>query len=442
MPNNSAKKKTHRIVYLNYLPRVVGYFLVGLILFSVFYGRLTVISTIWIILYTIVWPHLALYIGLKNRMPKRAVMINYAIETFFGGLCISLLSFSLWPTLIITVAGFANYIITGGVKVVYKIFPFAILGAIMGGLIWGVHFEPESSMLTALLCCLFMLVYISVISYGFYGNAKKLYRSKKELNEANNEIAEKFESANQEIINRKKIEKELLKVNKDLQSFAYVVSHDLKGPLRGMSSLLHFIQEDLSQSSKETTAENFELLFGRVHRLNHLITGILEYSKIQKVDKIESSVNVKQIVEEILQNLDIPGKFTLDVAIEPGLNVAFNEGYIYEIFTNLISNSIKYNNANKPIIKVGYEPNDEYHHFFVEDNGLGVPDKFKSKVFEMFQKMHSRDEIEGSGIGLSIVKRILNQNGGDIWIESSEDQHTFFHFIIPRQVDLPENLVS
>lgn|GEM_PF-3715244 len=430
--NDQARRKSHRLIYLNYLPRVIGYFLVGLILFSNFYDRLTIGLSISIIVYSLFWPHIARYIGLKNSNPRLAVQINFTIETFVGGLWISFLSFSLWPTLIIAVAGFANYIITGGSRMVLKVFPFAIIGVVLGGLIWGFHFDPESSLTTALLCCSFMLVYISVISYGFYGNAKELSDSKKLLKEANTEVKEKFDSANKEIVHRKQVEKELIKVNKDLQSFAYVVSHDLKAPLRGMSSLLHFIKEDMSEESKAAVSDNLELLQGRVLRLDGLINGILEYSKIQQGIETSSSVMVKNLVEQVIKDIDISDHIKIGVLMRDDIMLNFNETYLYEIFSNLISNAVKYNDSAQPIINIGYDEDDAYDHFFVEDNGMGIHDKFKLKIFQMFQKMHGRDEIEGSGIGLAIVKRILTHNGGDVWVESSPGQNTFFRFIIPK----------
>lgn len=432
LPNIQAKRKSHRLIYLNYLPRVIGYFLVGLILFSNFYNNLTIGLSICIIIYALIWPHIARYIGLKNSNPRLAVLINFMLETFVGGLWMSFLSFSLWPTLIIAVAGFANYIITGGGRMVLKVVPFAFIGAVLGGLIWGFHFEAESSLITALLCCLFMLVYISVIAYGFYGNAKELNDSKKLLKEVNIEVKEKFDSANKEIVHRKKVEKELIKVNNDLQGFAYVVSHDLKAPLRGMSSLLHFIKEDLSEKSKTAASYNLDLLQGRVLRLNDLINGILEYTKIQQGINTNSSVMVKNLVEKVIKDLDIPDHFTITVFIKDDLKINFNEIYLYEILSNLISNAAKYNDNIQPIINIGYDEDHVYDHFFVEDNGMGVQDKFKHKIFEMFQKIHARDEIEGSGIGLAIVKRILTHNRGDVWVESSPKQNTFFRFIIPK----------
>lgn len=432
MLGSPVKRKSHQIIYLNYLPRIVGYFLIGIILSSSFYIR----NDIWvwanIISYSLFWPHIAFYFGLKNRNVKQAVFINFAIEAFWGGLWIAFLSFSLWPTLAIVSAGFANNLSTGGKRLLIKILPLAFTGALLGSYIFGVSFNPDSSLVTGILSFLFIVIYTSLISHATYTNAKRLNNSKKLLNRANQDIEEKFESAKQEILDRKWVEQELLKVNKDLQSFAYVVSHDLKAPLRGMSSLIHFIREDLSEESKELTIDNLDLIEGRVQRLDNLITGILEYSKIQKGLKSNSKINVKKLVENITTDLDIPNNLELSLLMDETLILNFNETYLYEIFSNLINNSLKYNNKAKPILKIGYESKDSFHCFYVEDNGMGVPDKFKYKIFEMFQKMHGRDEIEGSGIGLAIVKRILNQNGGDIWVESIPDKSTSFRFTLPK----------
>ncbi|MDH5474919.1 MAG: ATP-binding protein [Cyclobacteriaceae bacterium] len=420
------------LIKMNYTPRIVGYFIVGIILTIIFYKEGNDILWGCIIAYSIIWPHLAYFFAKHSKNQKKAELINFYSEAFIGGVWIPILSFSLWPISTIIIAGFANNLSTGGIKLLSKIIPIVILGILISGYFIGFHYVPNFGFWPSFISFLFLLVYVSLLSSTSFNSAKKLVSSRNELKIANDHIKKDYNLANQENIERKKVEKKLIEAIKDLESFAYIVSHDLKAPLRGMSSMVRFIQEDLDEKNKTITSKSFTLLLGRIQRLDDLISGILEYSKIQKIKNSDTSTEVKKIVDEIIKNFDFPPKFNVSTYIEPQIYVGMNEVHLFEIFSNLISNAIKYNRNPKPIIRIGHEEKNDLHHFFVEDNGEGIPDEYKDKIFEMFQKLQSKDEIEGSGIGLSIVKKIVNQNGGEIWIESSPGKNTFFRFTLPK----------
>ena len=430
--NGNRKRPVHHLVRINYLPRIVGFSLFGVIFASVFYPK----ENWWLVSAALtqglLWPHIAYLLGRYAKKPYQTEMRNFWIEAVLSGIWTTLASFSLWPCSIMVISGFANNIATGGPKLLRYSFLYYIGGIGIGGLFAGFSFSPESSWFTAYASVTFLLIYVTLMAYQSYRNAKLLVESKVNLKSAHQEIKRKFDEARVEIEERKRISEELMRANIDLKQFAHSVSHDLKAPLRGMASIIYFIEQDLSPGSKVQTQEHFAHLNGRVKRLEKLISGILDYTKIGNTTATQT-LDMNHCIREVMKDLTIPENF--DIRIEPGFpKVEFNDIQMTKIYSNLISNAIKYNNKEKGLIETGYLEREHDHEFFVRDNGPGIEKKYHDRIFGMFQKLHPRDEIEGSGIGLSIVKKIIDQNDGKIWIESDPGQGTTFRFTLPKKM--------
>lgn len=251
-------------------------------------------------------------------------------------------------------------------------------------------------------------------------------------------ITDKNKILNYDIINRKIEEKKLhdalvvlKKKNDELDQFAYIVSHDLKAPLRAIYSLSEWIIDDLPTVSDETNS-NFKLLQGRILRMENLINGILEYSRIGSTNIELERVDLYKMVEEIGETI-VP-KEGFEVSIGKNFPVIITEKILMDqVFSNLISNAVKYNNKPVGKIECTYTSLPDFHQFIIKDNGPGISKKYHEKVFGVFQTILARDIKESTGIGLSIVKKIVEAKLGSIHIESEEDNGATFIFTIPKK---------
>lgn len=234
---------------------------------------------------------------------------------------------------------------------------------------------------------------------------------------------------------RDKLLTQLEQANAELREFAYLVSHDLKAPLRAISSLATWIAEDNEDKFDEEGKKQFALLRGRVNRMKELIRGILEYSKIGKINTELHSISVKELIEEVSSML-IEGDSTEIRLVGDFPTILYNRTCAHQIFQNLISNALKYNDKDTCIIEIGVKRCTHHHTFWVKDNGPGIEEKYQEKVFKIFQTLRPRDEVEATGVGLSIVKKTINLFGGDIWVESQLGEGTSMVFTIPHQPEI------
>lgn len=217
-------------------------------------------------------------------------------------------------------------------------------------------------------------------------------------------------------------------INKELDQFAYVVSHDLKAPLRAISHLSEWLEEDIADLINDENRRNLALLRGRVQRMEDLINGILQYSKIGRSQIPLELVDTTILIQEIIADLDLSTTFSFD--IQPNMPILFTAKILLkQVFTNLISNSIKYHNCNDGNIKIGVkEKEDFFYEFFVADDGPGIDARYHTKIFVIFQTLESRDKVESTGVGLAIVKKIVESQGGKVWLESEVGKGSTFYF--------------
>ena len=225
----------------------------------------------------------------------------------------------------------------------------------------------------------------------------------------------------------------LASANTELRDFAFVVSHDLKAPLRAISSLATWISQDYADKLDEDGKDQLELLVQRVGRMGKLIDGILEYSRIGRVTEKFAKIDLQQTLSDIVDILTPPEHIT--VTIQPNMPVLMAEPTrIGQLFQNLLSNAIKYNDKPQGLITVTCEDKGDSWQFEITDNGPGIPEKDYERVFQIFQTVKPRDEVDSTGVGLTVVKKIINTLQGKIWIDSKLGEYTTFSFILPKKI--------
>jgi PAS domain S-box-containing protein len=225
---------------------------------------------------------------------------------------------------------------------------------------------------------------------------------------------------------------DLEKINKELDQFAYIVSHDLKAPLRAIANLSQWIEEDLGTDISDDIKSNMELLRGRVNRMQSLISGILEYSKVNRTKASYEEVDVAVLLQEVQSVLDIPATHPVILQTEMPLLLS-NRTRLEQVFSNLISNAYKYHDKPAGHIRIAYQEMKDVHQFSVSDDGPGIAPEYHEKIFIIFQTLQAKDKLESTGVGLAIVKKIIEEQGGKIWVESQPGEGSTFLFTLPKQ---------
>jgi PAS domain S-box-containing protein len=218
--------------------------------------------------------------------------------------------------------------------------------------------------------------------------------------------------------------------NRELDQFTYVVSHDLKAPLRAVTNLSQWIEEDLEGQLAPEGQHQMNLLRGRIHRMENLINGLLEYSRAGRSQILLETVDVQELVAEIIDSLAPPAGFTVE--IQPGTFTLHTKRLLLrQVLTNLIGNAIKHHDRPAGHVWISVEAQEQKYRFSVKDDGHGIEPEYHQKIFDMFQTLEARDITENTGVGLTIVKKIVESEGGIMHLESQLGTGSIFSFTWP-----------
>ena len=228
---------------------------------------------------------------------------------------------------------------------------------------------------------------------------------------------------------------EIQRRNKELDDFTYVVSHDLKEPLISVEGFSRILQVDYSEIIQAEGKEYLDSIVGATSRMKGLIDDLLLLSRVSRPSESFRNVSVKDIVNEITIDMEFTiRKKGVNFIIPTELPIVYgNETQLKIVFRNLISNAIKFNNKPGPTVEIAFQNTENnYYLFSIKDNGIGIDKEFHEKIFVIFQRLHRREEYEGTGAGLAIVKKIIELHNGKIWVESEFGKGSTFFFTVPK----------
>ena len=225
----------------------------------------------------------------------------------------------------------------------------------------------------------------------------------------------------------------LEKSNDELDHFAYVASHDLKAPLRVIENVSHWLEDDLGEKLDAESKENLTLLRSRVKRMDALLNDLLAYSRIGRKldDNYTEFISGEELIKDISLLVDKPDSFSI-VASEQFLVLNFNKMPLRLILLNLVSNAIKHHDKDIGLVEISVDEQPEHYLISVKDDGPGINAEYHKKIFKMFQTLQPRDRVEGSGMGLAIVKKHIELFGGTIAVDSKEGEGSCFVLSLPK----------
>jgi signal transduction histidine kinase len=226
-------------------------------------------------------------------------------------------------------------------------------------------------------------------------------------------------------------EAEIIKIEKESQHFAYAASHDLQEPLRMVTSYLQILS---SRYKDKLDSEAFEFIgyaLDGSSRMKNLISGLLEFSRLNNITDLKK-MNTNATLSSVLENLSFHIKESnAEIKSDDLPELIADPNLIAKLFQHLISNAIKFKNTDPLQIKISVEKTDDAYRFAIKDNGIGIPKEYFEKIFIIFQRLHAKNKYPGTGIGLALCKKIVEQHGGTMWVESEVDKGATFYFTIP-----------
>ena len=251
--------------------------------------------------------------------------------------------------------------------------------------------------------------------------------AKKEL-VALRKAEEKLEKMNKDL---ESAVRELQRMNKELHEFAHIAAHDLKTPLRAIGTLANWISTDYGDKFDEEGKEQVRLLVGKASQMSALVDDILQYSRLGQDDHKRQPIELNAILSEIIAGIAPPDN--IEITVENDLPaIMCEETQIIQVFQNLLTNAVKYMDKPNGKIKVGFVEEEDSWKFSVADNGPGIDERYFEKIFKIFQTLSPRDGVESTGIGLSIVRKVAELNGGAAWVESEVGKGSTFFFTLQK----------
>jgi signal transduction histidine kinase len=250
-----------------------------------------------------------------------------------------------------------------------------------------------------------------------------------------------------EIAHRKRVEKalkesnedladavrQLSQANRELKEFTYIAAHDLKSPVRAIGNLAGMISNSCHNALDEQSRQHLDMLVQRAERLNNFINGLLEYSTLERAALEQEKVDINDVVNEVIDGISAP-KETIAITVEDEMPVITGQrAQIIQVFQSLLENAVKYMDKPKGRIRINCVEENDFWQFSVADNGPGIEERYFDRIFQIFQTLTPRDEIESAGIGLSMARKIVEIYGGKIWVESKTGEGSIFFFTLSKQ---------
>ncbi|MEI9955472.1 MAG: ATP-binding protein [Ferruginibacter sp.] len=223
--------------------------------------------------------------------------------------------------------------------------------------------------------------------------------------------------------------------NKELESFSYSVSHDLRAPLRALSAFSNILERDYILKLDDEAKRMIGNIKASALKMGVLIDDLLEFSRLGRKEVQKSLTDMQLLVENVLLEVGNSTKHIANIKVNPLPSADVDPGLLTQVWINLISNAIKYSGKKEnPEIEVGSMPSEAGTIFYVKDNGTGFDMKYAGKLFNVFQRLHSTEQFEGTGVGLAIVYRIITKHGGRIWADAKLNEGATFYFTIAQMV--------
>jgi len=219
--------------------------------------------------------------------------------------------------------------------------------------------------------------------------------------------------------------------NAELDQFAYVASHDLKAPLRAISNLAEWIGEDLGNQLPPENNRQLELLRSRVQRMEALINGLLEYSRVGRRQRTMVAIDLNELLANVVDSLAPPKSFRVELPTDLPTLYSYKTA-LGQVFANLINNAIKHHHRDQGTVRVTWRDQGQWLEFAVTDDGPGIAPQYHDKIFTIFQTLKARDDFESTGVGLAVVKKIVEAETGRVWLTSALGKGTTFYFTWPK----------
>jgi light-regulated signal transduction histidine kinase (bacteriophytochrome) len=236
-----------------------------------------------------------------------------------------------------------------------------------------------------------------------------------------------------DVTKRKEMELEVARSNSELQQFAYISSHDLQEPLRMVSSYLRLLERRYGDKLDDQAKEYIGYAVDGARHMKELIDDLLAYSRLQAEPRPMRTCDLNKVCARAIENLgDAVSRNTATITVEPLPTVKADEVQMVQLFQNLLSNAVKFHHGEGPNVKVRATEGADAWTLSVQDDGIGIEPQYHQRIFEMFSRLHPRDEYEGTGIGLAVARRIVERHGGRIWVESEGMHGSTFFFTLPK----------
>jgi len=237
-----------------------------------------------------------------------------------------------------------------------------------------------------------------------------------------------------DISNRKKVEEQLVMLNKELEAFSYSVSHDLRAPLRAIYSYSKILEEEYKDQLNEDGKGIVDTILRNSKKMGALIDDLLAFARLGKKELVCTDINMNSLVKAVARDflaMDMEGK--IDISIQTLPPASGDTALIKQVWVNLISNAIKYSSKKeKSVIHISWMKKEDKNVYCIEDNGVGFDMEYYSKLFGIFHRLHSHDEFEGTGVGLAVVHRIIQKHHGEVWAEAKPNEGATFYFSLPN----------